>query len=256
MNDMDDVAAKYGYERVSTMAAIQPGLCAFEAFLAMFAANDMACTMSFRSMRRGESKVRRVAAVGDFLHLPGPRRRQFIEVERRCGISQIPVDSFILNGPGLLGVPVHKIKITDYLKPNAISRYRQGEKSVSPSNEWRSQLIAFSRALKHTIPSIYKNADELLMDPHQPFAAWFRVLMAKNDVHGARKCYGTLAYEQLMKNTPLLEFLRTLDVKHVDLTRVGLRDYAGIQQDLSKGSPDARAAGSCPEPGGGAVASS
>ena len=256
MNDMDEVAAKYGYERISTAATIQPGLRAFEAFLAMFAANDMACTMSFRSMRRGESKVRRVAAVGDFLHLPGPRRKQFVEVERRCGINQIPVDSFILNGPGLLGVPVHKIRISDYLKPNAVSMYMQGEKSVSPMHEWQSQLVAFSRALKHTIPSIYKNADELLMDPHQPFAAWFRVLMAENDVYGIKKCYGTQAFEQLMKNTPLLEFLRTLDVKSVDLTRVGLRDYAGIQQNIPEGSPDACAAGSCPEPGGDAVASS
>jgi hypothetical protein len=102
-----------------------------------------------------------------------------------------------------------------------IECYESGVRANNPQYLWSSQIQSLVDRAGRMVPSRYASINDLLMDIHQPFTAWFRILYPRELDKRLVDMYGNEARQEIFSDLVLKDFLAKLSPM-ADLTRIGI----------------------------------
>jgi len=137
--------------------------------------------------------------------------KAFRRIAELCIQEGYDVADFIRTGLDLLQKNHAYITPKDFATAEAISRYDayvEYRGDSEPEKSWTSQVATFVDVSMRTIPTFYSDETELLLDMHQPFLAWFRLVYPKQISEPLFQRYARLAWTELKTDSYLRQFVR------------------------------------------------
>lgn len=156
-----------------------------------------------------------------FLHIPEKARRLFIDIEDLCRRKGFLVLEYIRDAPLYAAEEMKVFSPYKYLDPAFIECYEASVKANNPQYVWPSQIQSLVDRAGRMVPGRYATINDLLLDIHQPFTAWFRVLYPRELDKRLVDVYGNDAKQEIFSDLVLKDFLTKLSPM-VDLTRIGI----------------------------------
>lgn len=117
------------------------------------------------------------------------------------------------------------VKIKDFLDETFIDKYKSERNDSRFKERYLWQCHYCKITAPSVIPSIYATESDFLLDPHQPFDSWFRVLHPNRLDTRIFDMYGNEANKEILHNGALYKFLKTLDGTIIDLSRIVGKTY-------------------------------
>lgn len=157
----------------------------------------------------------------DFLDLPNKAKLLFINIEDLCNSMGWLVLEYIRDMPLYASIEMCKFSPYQYLDTDKIDCYASSVKANNPRYSWETQIQSLVDRACRMVPRRYRTVNDLLMDIHQPFAAWFRVLYPRTLDKQLVDVYGNEARQEIFSDLILKDFLTQL-YPLVDITRLGI----------------------------------
>ena len=117
------------------------------------------------------------------------------------------------------------IKIKDFLNSDSIAKYEAERGDIKFKERYLGQVRYCRSTSPQVIPRIYQTENDFLLDPHQPFDPWFRILHTNHLDMRIFALYGNEANKEIYQNGALHKFLTTLDGTIIDLSRIVGKTY-------------------------------
>jgi len=156
-----------------------------------------------------------------FLRISQKARRLFIDIEDLCKRKGFLVMEYIRDAPLYAAEEMKVFSPYRYLDTAFIECYESGVRANNPQYLWSSQIQSLVDRAGRMVPSRYASINDLLMDIHQPFTAWFRILYPRELDKRLVDMYGNEARQEIFSDLVLKDFLAKLSPM-ADLTRIGI----------------------------------
>ena len=136
--------------------------------------------------------------------------KAFRSIGEMCDTRGIDVADYITTCFSLVSKNHNYITPKDFARVEAVEAYLKHKKTYGDSSQaaWTSQARDLTDIVSRCIPSLYANIEEVVMDPRQPFTAWFRMLYQKTFSEKMAELYGQSAWSELRADKRLRIFLR------------------------------------------------
>ena len=167
-----------------------------------------------------ERNISRGQHCKDTLLMCGPTYiKYFMDAAKRCRELGMNPDEFIRTAFSKVQKNNRYITPKDIVNANNVVSAWQHQRTsgLRVATQWNYMVTELGRLKVHTIPKPYSDIVDILLDPMQPFTAYFRVLYPSAIYEDLFVRYHNYAYDELASDKNLRAYLRK--IRGAQLTR-------------------------------------
>jgi len=181
----------------------------------MFTEVELAADRLYRAYcdRVGPRAVRAQQLTENFVDLPdGVRRKYFTGAAESCLTMGIDPEEYLKIAFTKLTGSVKTPLAKDVMGAQHVVKAWEHQRTagIRVEREWTYMCHEIKRVATWTIPNQYPDEIALLLDPYQPFRAYFRVLYFADMYKVLFDRFGEAAYKELAADRKLRAYLRTI----------------------------------------------
>lgn len=138
--------------------------------------------------------------------------RAFREIATICLARGFDVTDYVYTCFSLVEHDHKYVTPRDFVSDKIVKAYVKYKEQYgdSVSESWTAQSVEYKSAVARLVPSMYKSAQEILLDNRTPYTAWFRVFYGQDVDPDIFVMYSQMAWADLHADKRLRALLRNM----------------------------------------------